>query len=286
MDLKPDCFVCLYNQALKVTKTLDCNEKSAFEVLKRGSEVISKLDLYQSPPEAASILYPEISKIVGKDDIYEEKKIESTKRAFDLTKLVLEKINSAENKVDAALRAAVLGNVIDFATEVMFDIEKEIDTIFEADFAIDDKKLFKEKLKNSKTLMVIGDNVGEHVFDKIMMEKFFDFNPKINIFYVTRGKPIINDVTVYDAKAIDIDEIAQIVDSGVDAPGFVFDRANEETKKLFNEVDLILAKGMGNFECMESLKDERVFFLFKVKCSVVADEIGKKIGDLICMKNG
>jgi uncharacterized protein with ATP-grasp and redox domains len=234
----------------------------------------------------ASILYPEISKIVGKDDIYEEKKIESTKRAFDLTKLVLEKINSAENKVDAALRAAVLGNVIDFATEVMFDIEKEIDTIFEADFAIDDKKLFKEKLKNSKTLMVIGDNVGEHVFDKIMMEKFFDFNPKINIFYVTRGKPIINDVTVYDAKAIDIDEIAQIVDSGVDAPGFVFDRANEETKKLFNEVDLILAKGMGNFECMESLKDERVFFLFKVKCSVVADEIGKKIGDLICMKNG
>jgi len=76
-----------------------------------------------------------------------------------------------------------------------------------------------------------------------------------------------------------------LVDSGVDTPGFVFDRANKDTKKLFSEVDLILAKGMGNFECMESLKDERVFFLFKVKCSVVANKIGKNIGDLICMNS-
>jgi len=204
--MKPDCLACLFNQTLRVTKALNCNEICAKEVLNKAAAIISKFDLDQTPPEAAAVLYPKISEVVGKDDVYEEKKIESTNKAFDLMDLVLEKINRAKDDVDAALRVAALGNVIDFATEVMFDIEKEIDTIFEADFAIDEKLLFKEKLKKSKTLMVIGDNVGEHVFDKIMMEIFSDFNPKINIYYVTRGKPIINDVTAQDAKAIDIDK--------------------------------------------------------------------------------
>ncbi len=283
MNMKPDCLVCLFNQTLRVTKALNCDDRCSKEVLDKAAIVISKFDLNMTPPEAAAILYPKISEVVGKEDVYEAKKIESTNRAFEFLDFVLEKINSSKDDVDAALRAAVAGNVIDFATEVMFDIKNEIETIFEADFAIDEKSLFKQKLKNAKTLMVIGDNVGEHVFDKVMMEILFDFNPNLDIYYVVRGKPIINDVTVSDAKSIDIDKIAQIVDSGVDTPGFVYERANEETKKLFNEADLILAKGMGNYECMEQIKDDRIFYLFKVKCSVVANKIGKKIGDLICM---
>ncbi|MDY0365777.1 MAG: ARMT1-like domain-containing protein [Arcobacteraceae bacterium] len=46
-------------------------------------------------------------------------------------------------------------------------------------------------------------------------------------------------------------------------------------------VPLIIAKGMGNYECLEQLKDDRIFFLFKVKCDVVAKSIGQKSGDLI-----
>ncbi|WP_281950314.1 damage-control phosphatase ARMT1 family protein [Nitrosophilus kaiyonis] len=285
MNMKPDCLVCLFNQTLRVTKALNLDDESAKKVLDEAAITISKFSLNMTPPEAAAILYPQISKIVKKDDVYEEKKIESTNKALKLLDIVVEKVNSLKDDIDGALRAAVLGNIIDFATQVMFDIEKEIDTIFKAKFAIDDKESFKKKLKESKKVVVIGDNVGEHVFDKFMMEIFFDFNPKIDIFYITRGKPIINDVTAKDAKAIDIDKIAQIVDSGVDTPGFIYNKANDYTKKIFDEADLILAKGMGNYECMEELKDDRIFFLFKVKCSVVANKIGKNIGDLICMNS-
>jgi len=285
MNMKPDCLVCLFNQTLRVTKALNCDDECAKEVLDKAALTISKFDFDMTPPEAAAILYPKISEIVGKVDVYEEKKVESTNKAFKFLDFVLEKINSSKDDLDAALRAAVAGNVIDFATEVTFDIKDEIETIFEAKFAIDHKPIFKEKLKTAKSLMVIGDNVGEHVFDKIMMEIIFDFNPDLDIYYVVRGKPIINDVTVREAKAIDIDKIAQIIDSGVDTPGFIYEKANSETKKLFDNVDLILAKGMGNYECMESMKDDRIFYLFKVKCSVVANKIGKKIGDLICMNN-
>ena len=284
--MKPDCLVCLFNQMLRVAKTLECDDKTAKKVLDAAAVTIAGFDLGQTPPEAAALLYPKISEVLGKEDLYGEKKRESTDKALGLLNLVRKKIKESDDRVDAALRAAVAGNVIDFATEVIFDIEKEIETIFDNDFAIDDKPLFKKRVKDAKTLMIVGDNVGEHVFDKTMMEILSDFNPGLDIYYVTRGKLIINDVTPSDAKAIGIDRIAKIVDSGVDTPGFVYERANDETKELFDKTDLILAKGMGNYECMEERKDERVFFLFKVKCNVVASKVAKRIGDIICMNNG
>ncbi|NPA81147.1 MAG: DUF89 family protein [Epsilonproteobacteria bacterium] len=285
MNMKPDCLVCLFNQALRVSKAINCNERCADEILQKIALEISKLSVSQTPPEAAAILYPEISQIVGKEDLYEEKKIESTNKAFEFIDFVKSEINNSPDKIDAALRAAVAGNVIDFATEVMFDIDKEIEKIFHADFAIDDKKLFAQKLKTAKTLLIIGDNAGEHVFDKIMIETIKDIYPDLEVYYAVRGKPIINDITTAEAKAIDLDKVCEIVDSGVDTPGFVYERANEKMKRLYDECDLILAKGMGNFECMEDKKDKRLFFLFKVKCSVVASTIDKNIGDLICLNN-
>ncbi len=283
--MKPDCLVCLFNQALRVSKAINCNERCADEILQKIALEISKLSVSQTPPEAAAILYPEISQIVGKEDLYEEKKIESTNKAFEFIDFVKSEINNSPDKIDAALKAAVAGNVIDFATEVMFNIDKEIEKIFHADFAIDDKKLFAQKLKTAKTLLIIGDNAGEHVFDKIMIETIKDIYPDLEVYYAVRGKPIINDVTTVEAKAIDLDKVCEIVDSGVDTPGFVYERANEKMKRLYDECDLILAKGMGNFECMEDKKDKRLFFLFKVKCSVVASTIDKNIGDLICLNN-
>lgn len=285
MFMKPDCLPCLYNQTLRVTKAINLDDDLAANVLKEAARIISKLDMKETPPEAAAIIYPKISKIVKKDDLYEEKKIESTKKANELLKKIEPQIKEQKDIVDTALRLAVAGNVIDFATEVSFDLEDEIKKIFDAKFAKDDKKIFKDRLKEAKTLMVIGDNVGEHLFDKKMIELFLEFNPDLKVYYLVRGKPIINDVTMKEAKDIGLDEVANIIDSGVDTPGFLLNRANEESKKLFKSVDLVLAKGMGNFECMEEIKDNRLFFLFKVKCSVVASKVGKNIGDLICLQN-
>ncbi len=285
MNMKPECLVCLFNQALRVSKAIGCDEDCSSKILKKAAFEISNFSLNQTPPEAAAVLYPKISKIVQKEDLYEQKKIESTNKAFKFIDFIKENINSSSDKIDSALRAATAGNVIDFATEISFEIDKEIEKIFKANFAIDHKDLFSKKLKNSKSLLIIGDNVGEHVFDKIMIETIKDIYPNLDIFYLVRGKPIINDVTVVEAHEIDLDKVCQIVDSGVETPGFIYEKANKKAKNLYDSCDLVLAKGMGNFECMEEYKDERLFFLFKVKCSVVAEKIGKNIGDLICMNN-
>ena len=283
MLLKPDCFSCLYAQALRVTKVLGCDEACADRVMQESAKVLSQTQVQQTPPEVAAVLYPKISQVVGKTDLYDEAKRASIQKAKELLPLMLQRVKDTPNRLDAALRAAVAGNVIDFATEVLFDLDSEMGTIFESPFALDEKEEFIQRLQRAKSLVIIGDNAGEHVFDKLLIEeikKVYD----IAIYYFVRGRPIINDVTMKEAKAIGMDDVCEVVDSGVDTPGFLLDRANEKARELYESADLVLAKGMGNFECMESYKDRRVYFLFKVKCSVVAQRVGKKIGDLICAK--
>ena len=283
MNMKPDCLACLYTQMLRVTKAVECSESCATEVMEESAERLAHLRMDQTPPEAAAILYPAASEAVGEADPYRKKKAESIAKAQRLLPGVRERIDRSADPLDAALRAAVAGNVIDFATEVSFDLEEEIDRIFEAEFGWDDKADFLERLGRARRLAVIGDNVGEHLFDKVMMERFRAAYPDLAIDYFVRGRPIINDVTVTEAREAGIDEVARIVDSGVDTPGFLPGRASEVGRAAFEDADLILAKGMGNFECMESWADARVFFLFKVKCSVVAAKVGREVGDLVCL---
>ena len=286
MKMKPDCFACLYTQMLRVSKALDCDEKCGTRIMEESAARIARLDPDQTPPEAAAILYPALSELLGKRDLYAKQKEESTQRAKELIPGVEQRIREAEDPLDAALRAAVAGNVIDFATEVSFELEEEIEKIFETPFAVDDKGEFLRRLAGAKRLAVLGDNTGEHLFDKVMIRILGERFAELEIDYFVRGRPIINDVTVVEAKAVGMDEVARIVDSGVDTPGFLYERASAEAKERYDAADLILAKGMGNFECMESWADERVFFLFKVKCGVVAAKIGKEIGDLVCMESG
>ncbi|WP_457607872.1 damage-control phosphatase ARMT1 family protein [Nitratifractor sp.] len=283
MQMRPDCLVCLYEQMLRTGRAMGCDDPCAAEILHESATMIAGLAMEQTPPEAAALLYPRISELTGDSDPYAAKKRESTVHAREILPWVEERVSEAASPLDAALRAAVAGNVIDFATQVSFDLREEVEKIFEAPFAIDHKEAFLGRLSGARSLVLIGDNVGEHLFDRLLLDRIRTEYPDMEISYFVRGAPIINDVTLEDAREAGIDAVARIVDSGVDTPGFLYGRASEEARRIYDAADLILAKGMGNFECMDTLNDPRLFFLFKVKCRVVAGRIGREVGDLICL---
>jgi uncharacterized protein with ATP-grasp and redox domains len=280
MNLKPDCLSCLLNQSLRVTKNLNLDEKTSNKMMQVASASISTYSEV-SPPVAAADLYPKLGALLGNEDVYKELKSLSTQEAMTL----LPKVEKEVKNVSDAIKSAVAGNVIDFATPNHFDLTEEFEKVFDTDFAIDDELLFFEKLEEAKSFMIIGDNVGEHVFDKLLLEELFKSYPKLKLYYAVRGVPIINDVTLVEAKEIGIDKICNLVDSGVNTPGLAYDHASEEFMEFYNSIDLIVAKGMGNYECLEGVKDERIFHLFKVKCDVVANDVGAKLGSLIFMQN-
>jgi uncharacterized protein with ATP-grasp and redox domains len=189
---------------------------------------------------------------------------------------------ASENKLLTATKIAVAGNVIDLAAKVEFDLEDELTKVFDTDFAHNDFDRLHMQLLNSKRVLVIGDNVGEHIFDYLFIETLKELYRDVTYSYMVRGNPIINDVTIKEAKEAGFDELCELVDSGVNTPGFTYNRANIYSRELFDSVDLVISKGMGNYECMSESHRQNICFLLKLKCDVVASSLGKKVGDIVC----
>jgi len=284
MNITPNCISCIFNQSVRICSNLDLDDSKSKEVLDIASSFVPQFKMTQSPPEAVTPMYQAISNHLGMSDIYRDMKDKSTKEAQKLIPFCNHILESSQNKFYDATKLAVAGNVIDLASQVEFNLEDEVQNIIDKDWAIDDIELLYNSLKSSKTLVYLGDNVGEHIFDKLYIKVIKDIFPTLNIYYFVRGEPIINDVTTQDAYDANIDKYAKIIDSGVDTPGIVIDKLNLEAKEIFKRADTIISKGMGNYECLNLEDSYPIYFLFKIKCSVVADSIGQDLGGIIAKK--
>jgi uncharacterized protein with ATP-grasp and redox domains len=284
VNIESDCIVCIFNQALRVAKSLDLDKSKTKEVLDLAASFVPQMSYDLTPPQNATPIYQEIAKLLNKKDLYKELKIESINRATELVPKCREILKKSEDKFLTATKIAIVGNVIDLASEVMFDLKSEVESVIERDFAIDDTKELKKALKNSKTLVYLADNAGENIFDEIYIEYLKREFKDLKIYYFVRSRPIINDITVEDLKDSKIFELTEVVDSGVKTPGIVYEYLNENAKEIFDSADTIISKGMGNYECLNEMKDSPLFFLLKIKCQVVAASIDEDIGAIICKK--
>ncbi len=271
MNIKPDCIACLFNQSLKVTKLLELDDVTSKKVFDSTAQILIDHDMNYTPPQIAKEIYQAISDITGEADPVARAKELSTQEALRVD-------TSFIKTIPEALKLAVIGNVIDFGAQNQFDLSEMIQNHFHQSFGIDDFPTFEKELKIAKEMVIIGDNVGEHIFDKVLIEtikKIYD----IEIYYFVRGTPIINDVTLKEAQILK--NCAHIIDTGVATPGYDLKEVNAESKAIFDRADIVLAKGMGNFESLYQADKRPVYFLFVVKCSVVAQAIGEEVKELI-----
>jgi uncharacterized protein with ATP-grasp and redox domains len=282
MTIDEECVGCIVNQSIRVADAINADEDLK-QKLTLHVESLSKDFSYKStPPEIASYVYEDMAKIAKKDDLYDEVKKASSLKALSFKPLLEKKLKDSYDKLLTATKIAVAGNVIDLAAAVEFDLEDELEKIFHTEFGHDDFELLKNKLLVAKKVLVLGDNVGEHIFDYIFIETLQKLYPHVELYYMVRSTPIINDVTIKEAREAGFDKLCHLVDSGVNTPGFVYSRATKEAQGLFDSADLVISKGMGNYECLSPSHRSSICFLLKVKCNVVARSLGKEVGDIIC----
>jgi len=282
MNIDEACVGCIINQSVKVSNAIKASNELSNRLTSTVQMMSKDFSYEQNPPEIASYVYEKMAEIANKKDLYDEVKEHSTKKALSFVPILQEKLKETPNKLLTATKIAVAGNVIDLAAEVEFDLEDELEKIFHTHFSHNDFHRLEDKLCESKKVVILGDNVGEHIFDYMFVETLKELFPNIDYTYMVRGNPIINDVTMKEALECGFDKLCHLVDSGVNTPGFAYSRANEESKKLFDEADLVISKGMGNYECLSPSHRDNICFLLKVKCQVVANSLGKEIGDIVC----
>lgn len=270
-----DCIPCFMDQALRAGRIATNDESLVKKLLEKFGSSIETISMQTTPPQIGDMLYKEIRKIAGNDDVYAKLKKQSINEAITLYPQLKEFVSSSANPLLTAVRIAIAGNVIDLAINKNVNINEELHKILNQDFAIFDFYEFAEYLGNSKSILYLGDNAGESVFDKVLIEEL-----DLPVTYVVRDVPVINDVTFQDAIDSGLDEVAKIISSGSSAPGIILELCSGEFRKRFYEADMVIAKGQGNYEGLSDVK-RSVFFLLKAKCRVIANDLNVDVNDIV-----
>lgn len=270
-----DCLPCFLHQALRAGRIATDDEEKIKQLLDEVGMMLKSIPLESTPPETGRLIYRKVREITGKLDPYKEIKRKSTRETMTLYPSLKEKVKMSNNKLLTAIRIAIAGNVIDFGVNRRFNIQEEIDKVLKQNFAICDYDKFKAHLDETDEILYIGDNAGESVFDKILIEEM-----RKSVTYIVRDVPVINDATYEDAVQAGIDKVATILSSGTDAPGTILNTCSAEFKRVYNNSKFIISKGQGNYEALSNEK-RPIFFLLKVKCPVIAKDIGVNEGDII-----
>ncbi len=281
-----ECKLCLIKSFEKILA-----EKSAGKIKNELSgrirDYVNGINSELITPEAAREINRMLTEKLNIYDLHKEEKLISNNIALNHYSRFRELVLTSESPFNTALRLSIAGNIMDYAACPEFFVNSEqyfdkiINEVLTAEFAIDNSKELEEEIHNSKTLLFLGDNAGEIVLDKLLLETIG--HP--NVFYAVRDKPVINDATAEDAYYTGINTLAKIISNGYDAPSTIIEKASAEFLAVYNDADLIISKGQGNFEGLASNTREDLFFLLIVKCDVIARLLGVKKGDYMVKKN-
>lgn len=267
MLFAPECEPCIKRQIQEAIELLKADQKLAATITKKTDELFTRLDEFSHGLEFAAAAHELVAQLAGNDDVYKEMKTDSTKRALALYPKVKKAVQKQQNPLLAALKVAAAGNIIDAgALGLNIPVEQALRAAVTEPFGRDDSALLIEELNEAKTILIIGDNAGETVFDRLLLEMILQqLGPK-ETYYAVRSGPIINDATAEDAKAAGLDQVATIFDFGAVLPGMVFHRTSPEFQRLFSIADVVISKGQGNFEGQAGMSQRPVYYLLRAKC--------------------
>lgn len=277
MYIFPECIPCHFNQLSRIIKSLDITDEESFVLYKNVAESFSKMENAITPVEMADIQYTVVEEQLGVTDVFREEKRQANQMAMKIVGDIEKESFSGHWPLKTYAKLSALGNQIDLgAHDVdLVQFEREIfDKARALTFVLDAFKEFEHKLKTAKTALFILDNAGEVVFDKLFMKKIKEAYPNVTLYSAVRGRTILNDVTVTDAEYVGLSEVSQVINSGSMYPGVVIGKTSQVFSEIYNNADLIISKGQGNFEGLSSNANERLFFCLMVKCETISKYIG------------
>jgi uncharacterized protein with ATP-grasp and redox domains len=259
MNTQLYCLPCMVRQALEATDFVAENEQQQERILRKVLAALSEADLKAPPPAIAQVVHRIIRDETGNTDPYRNVKSNFNKLALAMINKPECNINSADDPFSAAVRLAIAGNVIDCGAKTGLTengVEKDMKTALSQGIIGDIDKL-RNALESAKSVLYITDNAGEIVFDRPLI----DYIGRDRVTVAVRGIPVLNDATMEDAEEAGLTEMVNVIDNGSDAPGTILSDCSQIFLQHFNNADLIIAKGQGNFESLNAVKAP-LFFLF------------------------
>ena len=281
MKVQPVCVPCLMKRVVFQSKLP--NNGREFEALeaalKTYGENISKS---MNSARIATIVHRSAYDALGVTDPYLELKIRADEVMSQYMGVSEKYVADSEDKIRAAIRISIVGNIMDFGSGIAIDDPNEFAEVFETLLAqepgLDDTEAIKEILSRDGTVVYLFDNCGESQLDKILIREIRKLGRRV--IGVVRGEAILNDVTYEDAVRVGLDrELDELLTTGVFAIGVDMDRISDELREKMENASIIIAKGMANYESLsEASLKVPVAYLMRAKCIPVAESLGVGFG--------
>ena len=187
-----------------------------------------------------------------------------------------QRIRQSDDPLGFAIRLSMAGNFIDFGQTGAVDDGKLIELVGNAENMELDTDVLAElelRMREARTIAYLTDNCGEIVLDKLVISEILNINPDARITTIVRGKPASNDATMEDAVQVGLDTVCTVIDNGDDVAGTVPSRVNDETRAAIRDSDLVISKGLANYETLSGRGLNR-YFLFLCQCALYSDIFG------------
>jgi uncharacterized protein with ATP-grasp and redox domains len=240
------------------------------------------LDWNKTSAAVIEDIWRKIVKKIGSSDPFRLLKSNQNQKIMDLYPFFEKMVNEAADPLYLAVKLSILGNSMDLmVADPSLTVERSIADKVKLPLSDENYSKFRKQLQATQHLLIFGDNAGEIVFDKLLIETIKKiYQPEIA--FVVRSVPTLNDATFDEAKTVGIDEIATVIENGIDGPlpGTVLKRCSSKVNDLVRQSDLIISKGGGNFDTLDEERkrlNKNISFLLLSKCEPYYRHFGVQI---------
>lgn len=280
MKIDPRCIPCNMSALVRILSQNGVKREDQLSAARLFLKDMAEMDLENKTPiEIGRKVGKALKVVLGEIDAFREVKKAANDLLLEVYDVLKEKLRALDDPLIGALKLSVAGNIIDFAPGHRIDIDATMRQALSTPFAIDDLEELSRRIKKAKSMLIVGDNCGEVVLDKLLME----IAEVPETYFAVRGEPTLNDVTIREALEVGLDSVANLIDSGADAPGMQEDRMNDEFEDIYTGADVVISKGQGNLEGLSSAKRE-IFFLLMAKCEVIGSFLNVPKGSFVAYR--
>ena len=276
MQIAADCVPCLLNRVLFETELVDPSLKDqamrvAVNILAGG---------FSPGVNSASIatkVHRAVYDTIGSADPYSELKEKANRIAGSLYPRAEAHVLNSIDRLEAACLMSIIGNVLDFGLGIGYDepedLSREFDALVAQGLGVNDVAEMKKVLHKGSSVVYLMDNCGEIVLDRLLVKELRSMG--VRVVGVVKGEPILTDVTEADLRTTGMDQVFDAcMTTGSFAVGMDTELIGQPLRTELERADLIISKGMANFESLSDRKFPRVAYLMRTKCRPVADAIG------------
>lgn len=293
MKHRPECIPCCLERVLHAANLVTEDEWLHRKILSDSMQELCEVDDLSSPAEIVHQIFSRASKALGVATPYaadQKKWIDAVRGNEDA---IREAVTSSNDAFRAALVLSVAANLIDCEFREQFQEGFSLKTLLgemeSAQLAIDKSEDLRQSVQDASKILFIHESSGELFFDRLLIETFE--KPASDIVSVLRSTHSLGSATEEHARDVGLDKVATLTNPGIDCRGILLGSSSDKFREEFNVADLVIAKGQAAFETIEdtsagnSKEQKRCFYLLRVKCSVIAAELGVSPGDCVVEGN-